>query len=70
MQRTFPRLFADGSHRRRLTRQSGDRPAWSPDGAYVLFTASRLFLVRHDGSGATAIPVSGPGELAFADWTR
>jgi TolB protein len=61
---------ADGSHQRRLTRQSGERPAWSPDGAYVVFTAGRLMIVRRDGSGATAIPVSVPGELALADWTR
>jgi hypothetical protein len=36
---------------RLLTRQLGERPAWSKRGGYVLFTGAQIFFVRRDGSG-------------------
>ncbi len=59
---------SDGSGRRLLTRQLGERPVWSKRGEYVLFTAARIFVVRPDGSGLTSVQV--PGEPFLADWTR
>jgi Tol biopolymer transport system component len=59
---------ANGSGQHLLTRQVGERPAWSKRGTHLLFTGSRIFVVRRDGSGLTSIPVQFPGEAALADW--
>jgi len=45
----------------------GERPAWADRGGYVLFTATRIFVARQDGSGLSSIQV--PGEPFLADWT-
>ena len=58
---------SDGSGQHLLTRQLGDRPVWSKRGAYVLFTATQIFIVRPDGSGLRTVQV--PGEPTAADWT-
>ncbi len=58
---------SDGSGQHLLTRQLGERPAWADGGAYVLFTATRIFVARQDGSGLSSIQV--PGEPFLADWT-
>src|SRR5919201_6416014 len=58
---------SDGSGQHLLTRQLGERPAWSKRGDYVLFTGAHLFFVRRDGSGLTSVQV--PGEPFLADWT-
>jgi Tol biopolymer transport system component len=61
---------ANGSGQHLLSRRVGERPAWSKRGTDLLFTAGRIFMVRRDGSGLTAIPVRVPGEATLADWTR
>jgi TolB protein len=58
---------SDGSDQHLLTRQLGERPAWSKHGGYVLFTGARIFVVRRDGSGLRSVDVS--GEPSLADWT-
>jgi Tol biopolymer transport system component len=58
----------DGSGQHLLTRQLGERPVWSKRGGYVLFTGTRIVIVRRDGSGLRSVRV--PGEPALADWTR
>jgi len=63
-------MNADGSGQRRLSQDYGDRPVWSPDGRYILYTAGDLYVMRADGSGVTRLPISGLGELTFADWTQ
>ena len=60
----------DGSEVERLTTNAGYTPAWSPDGAYFVYCAPNLVVMRADGSGMTVLPVSGLGELALPDWTR
>src|ERR671937_1035966 len=59
---------SDGSGRHLLTRQLGERPVWSKRGGHVLFTGTRIFVVRRDGSGLKS--VQAPGEPFLADWTR
>jgi Tol biopolymer transport system component len=69
--RSLPRIWlarSDGSGRRLLTRQIGERPVWSKRGADVLFTAFEIVVVRRDGSRQTSIQV--PGQPTLADWTR
>jgi Tol biopolymer transport system component len=58
---------SDGSGRHLLTRRIGERPVWSKRGGYVLFTATRIVVVRRDGSGQRSLEV--PGEPFLADWT-
>ncbi len=53
---------------KRLTHTSGETPAWSPDGRYIVFSNGGLFMMRSDGSGITSVPVEGVGETAFPDW--
>jgi len=62
--------YANGSHARRLTWQFGERPVWSPSGAYILFTAGHLYIVRRDGSHTVAVAPRAPEELALTDWAR
>jgi Tol biopolymer transport system component len=59
---------SNGSHRHLLRRQLGERPVWSRRGGFLLFTATRIFIVRRDGSGLRSVRV--PGEPFLADWTR
>lgn len=66
-------MDADGSHARRLTTIGGlnNRPAWSPDGQQIAFTAShRLFVVQADGSsGQRPSPVhTGLATIASVAW--
>jgi Tol biopolymer transport system component len=66
-----PRIWlarSDGSGRRLLTRQPGERPVWSKSGGDVLFTAFQIVVVRRDGSRLTSIQV--PGQPTLADWSR
>jgi Tol biopolymer transport system component len=59
---------SDGSGRHLLARRIGERPTWSKRGGYVLSTATRIDVVRRDGSGLRSVQV--PGEPFLADWTR
>ena len=45
---------SDGSGQHLLTRELGERPAWSKSGGYVLFTGARLFVVRRMASGRSS----------------
>jgi len=63
-------MNADGSGQRRLSREHGSRPVWSPDGLYILFAADGLYVMLADGSEVTRLPINGLGELAFPDWTE
>jgi TolB protein len=58
----------DGSRSRRLTARPGERPAWSRDGAYLVFTGGALVLASRDGSRTISVQLGLSGELAFADW--
>jgi TolB protein len=69
----FTRIWvarADGTRQRLLANRPGERPVWSRDGRYLLFTAGGLFIVRRDGSGAVGVPTGAAGEAALADWSR
>jgi TolB protein len=58
----------DGSGVKRLTRNRGYTPAWSPDGSHIVFSAPGLFVMRADGSGITPLSADGVGETALPDW--
>ena len=57
----------DDTGQRRLTRHVGERPTWSRNGRFVVFTAGGLFVVRQDGCEPARIIVGGRGEAALAD---
>src|SRR5262249_55594790 len=64
-------MNADGSGQTRLTSNHGTRPAWSPDGRYIVFsTESGLSVMNADGSAVTPLPVSGVSNPNFPDWVR
>jgi Tol biopolymer transport system component len=56
-------MRADGHQKRRLT--AGSFPVWSPDGRFLMFStggesdSERLSVVRPDGSGLRAWPITG-----------
>ena len=58
----------DGSGVKRLTTNRGYTPAWSPDGAYIVYSAPGLFVMGADGSGVTSLRIDGVGETSLADW--
>jgi TolB protein len=45
----------DGSNQRRVSPESGQFVAWSPDSRYLLISGRTLFVVRPDGSGRVEI---------------
>ena len=59
----------DGTGIRRLTTQGAYTPAWSPDGAHIVFSAPGLFVMNLDGSDVSPIPTS-VGETSLPDWTE
>jgi TolB protein len=59
----------DGSSIRRLTRDIGYTPAWSPDGEHIVYSTPGLSIMDPDGGNARAFPALGVGETALADWT-
>ena len=59
----------DGSAVRRLTHSVGQTPAWSPDGAHIVFSAPGLSIMDPDGSHVRALPTPGLGEVTLPDWT-
>jgi Tol biopolymer transport system component len=62
----------DGTDQRRVTPESGQFVAWSPDGRYLLVSGRTLFVIRPDGTGRSAIEVEGlpypPGGIP--DWVE
>jgi Tol biopolymer transport system component len=62
---------ADGTGLRRVTLESGQFVAWSPDGEYLLVSGYDLYVIRPDGTGRTSLEVRGvPGrEGVFPDWS-
>jgi Tol biopolymer transport system component len=66
-------MRTDGSSKRRVVNGIfGSYPAWSPDGEFILFTASALsqlkeslWIVRPDGSGRRPVGIAG----SLADWS-
>ena len=73
-------MNADGSEQRRLTSRprTDQRPAWSPDGAWIAFTSRRkgsedIFVMRPDGTDVHRLTTDGSNEFAPAwspDGTR
>jgi Tol biopolymer transport system component len=63
-------MNADGSNQRRVTPESGQFMAWSPDGQYILVSGRTLFAIRPDGTGRVEIRPPGmrqaPGGIP--DW--
>jgi Tol biopolymer transport system component len=62
-------MSPDGTGVRRLTTAVAYTPAWSPDGQYIVFSASGLFVMSSGGGSATELPTPGVGETASPDWT-
>jgi Tol biopolymer transport system component len=61
----------DGSEQHRITPESGQFVAWSPDAQYILISGRRLYVVRPDGTGRWEFWPRGldlpPGGIP--DWT-
>lgn len=58
-------MDADGSNQRRVTPESGQFVAWSPDGDYLLISGASLYVVRPDGTGRSEISAESGG---IPDW--
>jgi Tol biopolymer transport system component len=52
-------MDADGSHLRRVTPESGQFVAWSPDGRHLLVSGRALYVVRPDGTGRVELRAEG-----------
>ena len=52
-------IDADGSNLRRVTPESGQFVAWSPDGRYLLISGHALYVVRPDGTGRLELRADG-----------
>jgi TolB protein len=64
-------MNADGSGQRRVSPETGQFVAWSPDGRFLLISGHTLFVVRPDGTGRVTIE---PPDLPYPpggipDWT-
>jgi len=64
-------MDADGSNERRVTPESGQFVAWSPDSRYLLVSGRALFVIRPDGTGRVELRAEGiPRSLGgIPDWT-
>ena len=60
----------DGSNRRRVTSETAQFVAWSPDSRYLLISGHALFVVRPDGTGRLELRAEGiPRALGgIPDW--
>ena len=63
-------MDADGSNQRRVTPESGQFVAWSPDSRMLLISGHALFVVRPDGTGRLELRADGiPRPLGgIPDW--
>ena len=52
-------MDADGSNERRVSSETGQFVAWSPDGSYLLVSGRALYVVRHDGTGRLELRADG-----------
>jgi TolB protein len=52
-------MNADGSDQRRVTTESGQFVAWSPDSRYLLISGRALYVVRPDGTGRLELRADG-----------
>ncbi len=52
-------MNADGSEQRRVTSETGQFVAWSPDGRYLLVSGRALYVVRPDGTGRFELRADG-----------
>jgi Tol biopolymer transport system component len=52
-------MDADGSNERRVSPETGQFVAWSPDGAYLLVSGRALYVVRPDGTGRLELRADG-----------
>lgn len=64
-------MDANGGNQRRVTPESGQFVAWSPDGRYLLVSGRALYVVRPDGTGRTELRAEGfPLALGgLPDWS-
>jgi TolB protein len=72
-QGALPDIFVmqpDGSAQTQLTRAGGERPVWSPDGQFILFSGNGLYVMNADGSAITPLPTPGVKPSVLVDWTR
>jgi TolB protein len=63
-------MDADGSDQRRVTSETGQFVAWSPDGGYLLVSGRALYVVRPDGSGRLELRADGIAHAlgGIPDW--
>ena len=52
-------MNADGTNQRRVTTESGQFVAWSPDGRYLLVSGHALYVLRPDGTGRLELRADG-----------
>jgi len=52
-------MNADGSNQRRVTSETGQFVAWSPDGRYLLVSGRALYVIRTDGTGRLELRADG-----------
>jgi Tol biopolymer transport system component len=63
-------MNADGSNLRRVTTETGQFVAWSPDGRYLLVSGRALYVVRPDGTGRLELRADGISRAlgGIPDW--
>lgn len=66
-------MRADGSHRTRLTFDSGGQPAWSPDGRQIAFLSfpdgnGEIYTMRPDGANQVNRTGYPAADDYFPDW--
>ena len=63
-------IDVDGSNLRRVTSETGQFVAWSPDSRYLLVSGRSLFVVRPDGTGRLELRADGMNHAlgGIPDW--
>jgi hypothetical protein len=52
-------MDADGSDQRRVSTETGQFVAWSPDSRFLLISGRALYVVRPDGTGRLELRADG-----------